>query len=99
MIPKRAPGEPVWFYRRIVLFATLAYCAAFQWRLIGAEDTRLHDTMASVNGLLMGALVLGYLGFATVQDVAAFRTSGTALPYAPPPPTDPMAAPPTGTVP
>ena len=82
----RASGEPSWFWRRTVLFVVLTFCGAMVWRMVDAPDTRVNDTLAWGVIMLMGALVLGYQGFATAQDIAAIMATRSGTPYAPPEP-------------
>ncbi|TDT94934.1 hypothetical protein DFO45_2692 [Azorhizobium sp. AG788] len=79
-------GEPSWRWRRLVIFSVVGVAI---WRLIVLEDNP--DTTINlelVRGwlILVGLLVLGYTGLATVQDLLAMWRTGSALPYAPPPP-------------
>jgi hypothetical protein len=84
-----AKGEPSWKWRRAVLFVIIAYCMAMLSFLVGDEDTRLHETLATGHIMLLAALVLGYQGFATAQDIAAIMATKSGTPYAPPPPPTP----------
>jgi len=61
--------ETSWKLRRRAVFGTLAFCAAgIVYLLIWGEDTRLNETIA--NGLMLvgGSVVLGYCGFAAMDD-------------------------------
>ena len=78
-----AKGEPSWKWRRGVLFVMIAYCMAMLSTLVGDEDTRLHETLAWGHIMLLAALVLGYQGFATAQDIAAIMATKSGTPYAP----------------
>lgn len=82
-------GEPSWRWRRLVIILVVVVAI---WRLIVLEDNP--DTTINlelVRGwlLLVGVLVLGYTGLATVQDLLAIWRTRSALPYAPPPPPPP----------
>lgn len=77
-------GEPSWRWRRSVIFVVTAYCLWQVSGMIDAEDTELNQIIASGLLVLIGVLVLGYTGLATVQDVIAIWRTGRALPYAPP---------------
>jgi hypothetical protein len=79
--PKRAPGEPSWFWRRTVLFVVCGWCMVMLWRLVGTEDTEVHEAIVSGLVMLLGALVLGYQGFATAQDIAAILSTRSGTPY------------------
>jgi D-alanyl-lipoteichoic acid acyltransferase DltB (MBOAT superfamily) len=80
---KKATGEPGWTWRRAIIFPVVIY-ACWQLRLlIDAPDTRVNERLADGWMILIAVLVLGYTGFATVQDVAAIWRTGTGLPYAP----------------
>lgn len=81
-----AKGEPSWKWRRLVLFVVASYCMGMLVALIGDADTRLHETLAWGHIMLLAALVLGYQGFATAQDIAAIMATKSGTPYAPPPP-------------
>jgi hypothetical protein len=76
-------GEPGWKWRRLAIFPVVAFAC---WRLMmmeNAPDTRLNDTIAWGWNLLIIVLVGGYTGFATAQDIVAFLTTRSALPYSP----------------
>ena len=77
-------GEPSWRWRRIVIFAVTAFCLWQINGLVDALDSELNRLIAYGLLVLSGVLVLGYAGFATVQDVIAIWRTGRALPYAPP---------------
>lgn len=87
---KRAAGEPQWFFRRIVAMGVIGFAA---WRLMmleSAPDTRVNETIAWGWILLLATVVLGYLGFASAQDIAAIFATRSGTPYAPPDdPSDP----------
>ncbi len=91
--PKKVPGEPSWYWRRAVLFVVCGWCMVMLWRLVGGDDTEVHEALVSGLIMLLGALVLGYQGFATAQDIAAILSTRSGTPYAPPiygePPFDP----------
>lgn len=78
-------GEPSWVWRRIVIFAVTTFCLWQINGLVDAVDSELNRLIASSLLLLIGVLVMGYTGFATVQDVVAIWRTGRGLPYAPPP--------------
>jgi hypothetical protein len=84
MNPGKAPGEPSWYWRRITLFVVCGWCMVMLWRLVGAEDSEVHEAMVSGLLMLLGALMLGYQGFATAQDVAAIMATKSGTPYVPP---------------
>lgn len=81
---RRPPsGEPSWLWRRLFALAVLAFAC---WRLVALEsapDTRVAETIAWGWILLLASVALGYLGFATVQDVAAIFATRSGTPYAP----------------
>lgn len=61
--------ETSWKLRRRAVFGTLAFCGAgIVYLLLRGEDTRLNETIA--NGLMLvgGSVVLGYCGFAAMDD-------------------------------
>jgi len=74
-------GEPSWFWRRIAILAVTAFCLWQINGLVDALDSELNRLIASGLLLLSGTLVMGYTGFATVQDVIAIWRTGRALPY------------------
>jgi hypothetical protein len=82
---KPKSGEPSWRWRRIAIYAVTAWGCYQLFLLIDAADSRLNETIAWGWQVLIMALVLGYTGFATAQDVAAIWTTRTAKPYAEPP--------------
>ena len=84
-------GEPSWRWRRILIYAVLIWACVQLAVLVDASDTRVNETIAWGWLVLITALVLGYTGFATVQDVAAIWATRTGRPYADPPvePADP----------
>ncbi|MFG1332008.1 hypothetical protein V5F41_12245 [Xanthobacter autotrophicus] len=66
----------------------MALLAFACWRLVALEaapDTRVAETVAWGWVLLILSVALGYLGFATVQDVAAIFATRSGTPYMPPP--------------
>jgi len=75
-------GEPSWFWRRIAILAVTAFCLWQINGLVDALDSELNRLIASGLLLLSGTLVMGYTGFATVQDVSC-ESGGRAgaLPY------------------
>lgn len=78
-------GEPGWFWRRSTIFPVVAY-GCWQLRLlIDAPDTKVNEAIALGWLWLIAVLILGYTGFATVQDVIAIWRTGTGLPYKNPP--------------
>jgi hypothetical protein len=83
--PSKKTGEPSWKWRRIVIFPVVAWGCWQLKLLIDAADTRVNETIAYGWLLLIGILILGYTGFATVQDVIAIWRTGTGLPYKDPP--------------
>jgi hypothetical protein len=80
----QSTGEPSWRWRRAVILATCLYCAVQIAFLVGAADTRVNETIAFGLVALMGVLILGYVGFATAQDIAAIMATRSATPYQPP---------------
>ena len=74
-------GEPSWRYRRIVIYAVTLWACYQLFILIDAQDTRLNETLAWGWQVLIMVLVLGYTGFATVQDVMAIWRVRSARPY------------------
>jgi hypothetical protein len=91
MLPKtssQTTGEPSWRYRRIMVFAIVAFCMLMLWLLIDRTDTGLNGTIAAGLLWLLGVIALLYTGFATVQDVIAIWRTRSGLPYAPHYPAD-----------
>lgn len=81
---RRAAGEPQWFFRRLVAIGVIGFAA---WRLMmleSAPDTRVNETIAWGWILLLATVVLGYLGFASAQDIAAIFATRSGTPYASP---------------
>lgn len=79
-------GEPIWFWRRTVLFVVVGFCMVMLWRMVDVPDTRVNDTIAWGLIMVLAALVLGYQGFATAQDIAAIMATRSGRPYAEPEP-------------
>ena len=74
--------ETSWKLRRRTVFATLAFCAGCVVYLIGwGADTALNSTIANGVLLLGGSTILGYCGFAAMDDrskrqsFVAYRTA------------------------
>lgn len=86
----RTSGEPGWKWRRAIIFPVVAWACWQLMLLMDAPDTRVNETVATVWGVLISVLVLGYTGFATVQDIAAIWRTGTAMPYRETPQPDPL---------
>lgn len=92
---RRAEGEPLWLFRRLVAIGVMAFAA---WRLVAMEsapDTRVNETIAWGWVLILATVALGYLGYATAQDIAAILATRSGTPYAPPaalPPEEPRPA-------
>lgn len=78
---KPRKGEPSWLYRRIAIYVVVAWACYQLDVLINADDSRLNETIAWGWQLLIMVLVLGYTGFATVQDVAAIWRTRSGMPY------------------
>ena len=78
-------GEPGWSWRRAFIFPVVIYGCWELSLLKYAPDTRVNERLADGWMLLILALVLGYTGFATFQDIAAIWRTGSARPYADPP--------------
>ncbi|WP_018900435.1 hypothetical protein [Rhizobium sp. 2MFCol3.1] len=78
-------GEPGWKWRRLIIFPVVTWACWQLMKLIDAPDTRVNETVAWIWGVMIMVLVLGYTGFATVQDIIAIWRTGTGLPYATPP--------------
>ncbi|MGY5811993.1 hypothetical protein ACXHXG_30375 [Rhizobium sp. LEGMi198b] len=78
---RRKHGEPAWMWRRVIIFPVVGWACYQLHILINAPDTRVNETIAYGWMMLIGILVLGYTGFATVQDVIAIWRTGRALPY------------------
>lgn len=88
---KLKTGEPSWRWRRILIYGTVIACFALLYLLIGAQDTRVNDTIAWSAAMIIVLLVMTYTGAATVQDIIAIWTMRTARPYADQPvPVDPL---------
>jgi hypothetical protein len=78
-------GEPGWSWRRAAIYPVVAWGCLQLNLLSDAADTRVNETIAEGWLWLIAVLVLGYTGFATIQDVAAIWRTGTGLPYRNPP--------------
>lgn len=78
-------GEPGWTWRRAIIFPVVIWGCLQLQLLAGAADTKVNETIAEGWLWLITVLVLGYGGFATIQDVAAIWRTGTGLPYKNPP--------------
>jgi hypothetical protein len=78
-------GEPGWSWRKAVIFPNIIVSFWLIYLLIGAQDSRVNETIAW--GLVINIItsVLFYTGFATAQDIAAIFATRTGLPYASPP--------------
>jgi phosphoglycerol transferase MdoB-like AlkP superfamily enzyme len=74
-------GDPSWRWRRIVIYAVVVWACYQLFLLIDAQDSRLNETIAWGWQVLIMALVLGYTGFATVQDVTAIWRTRSGKPY------------------
>lgn len=75
-------GEPSWKWRRPLIYGTVGFCMICIGTMIDASDTELNRTIASGLLWLMGAVVIGYAGFATAQDATAIIAARTGRPYA-----------------
>jgi hypothetical protein len=76
-------GEPGWSWRKALIFPVVIFAC---WRLMeleSAADTRVNDSLAFGWQILLAVLVLGYTGFATIQDIAAIWATRSGLPYSP----------------
>lgn len=74
-------GKPSWSWRRAIIFPVCVWCL---WRLSFMEngpDTRVNETIAWGYLILVMVLVLGYSGFATVQDLMAIWATKSGRPY------------------
>lgn len=76
-------GEPSWRYRRTAIYAVTIWGCYQLYLLIDSADTRVNETIAWGWQILIAALVLGYVGFATIQDVTAIWRTRSAKPYRP----------------
>lgn len=74
-------GEPSWIYRRVAIYAVTIWGCYQLFLLIDAQDSRLNEAIAFGWQVLIAALVLGYVGFATVQDIAAIWRTRSGKPY------------------
>jgi hypothetical protein len=84
--PKPAKsGKPAWGWRRLIIFPVVTWGCYQLMLMINAPDTRVNEMIAYGWLVLIGILILGYTGFATVQDVIAIWRTGTGLPYKDPP--------------
>jgi hypothetical protein len=86
---KLPPGEPSWKWRRLVIFSVTIWGIYQLHILVNENDSRLNETIAFGWQVLIGALVLGYTGFATAQDIAAIWRTRRGNPYSPPPSDEP----------
>ncbi|WP_394689067.1 hypothetical protein [Hoeflea sp.] len=80
-MPEPQKGEPSWRYRRLAIYAVTIWACYQLYLLIDAQDTRLNETLAWGWQVLIITLVLGYTGFATIQDVIAIWRMRTGQPY------------------
>jgi len=78
-------GKPAWGWRRLIIFPVVTWGCYQLMLMINAPDTRVNEMIAYGWMVLIGILILGYTGFATVQDVIAIWRTGTGLPYKDPP--------------
>ena len=78
---RKKHGEPAWMWRRVIIFPVVCWACYQLHLLISAPDTRVNETIAYGWIMLIAILILGYTGFATVQDVIAIWRTGRALPY------------------
>ena len=81
----KTSGEPGWSWRRAVIFPNIVVSFWVVYILIGAQDSRVNDTIAWGMIINIIASVLCYTGFATAQDISAIMATRTGLPYADPP--------------
>lgn len=77
-------GEPGWSWRRAAIFPVVAWGCRELSLLKAAADTQVNETIAFGWITLIAALILGYTGFATAQDIAAIWRMKTGRPYADP---------------
>ncbi len=98
MAGKPKSGEPAWFWRRLIIFATTIWSFIQLSILVNGPDTRVNDTIAFGLLMLISVLVLGYTGLATAQDIAAMWTTRTSRPYSEPPQEPTPPPPPDQTV-
>tara|TARA_R110002020_G_scaffold467027_4_gene690227 strand:+ start:38448 stop:38765 length:318 start_codon:yes stop_codon:yes gene_type:complete len=77
----RRKGEPSWIWRRMAIYAVTIWACWQLYLLIDADDTRVNETIAWGWQVMIMALVLGYTGFATVQDVTAIWRTRSGHPY------------------
>lgn len=83
-VPAKRSGEPGWRRRWIFAGIVLGFTA---WRLTALEhaaDTQVNQTIAWGYILLGITVILGMMGFATAQDIAAIVATRSGLPYANP---------------
>lgn len=76
-------GEPSWRYRRLAIFLVSIWACYQLAELVDAADSRLNETIAWGWQLILIALVLGYTGFASIQDIVAIYTTRSGRPYSP----------------
>jgi hypothetical protein len=81
MMAKKKQGEASWTWRRAIIFPVVIWACYELHILINAPDTRVNETIAYGWQILIAILILGYTGFATVQDIAAIWRTGRAQPY------------------
>lgn len=74
-------GEPSWRYRRLAIYAVTIWGCFQLWLLVDSQDTRVNETIAWGWQVMILALVLGYTGFATVQDITAIWRTRSGKPY------------------
>lgn len=77
-------GEPGWSWRRAAIFPVVAWGCRELSLLKAAADTQVNETIAFGWITLIAALILGYTGFATAQDIAAIWRMKSGRPYAEP---------------
>ncbi|MBX9467195.1 MAG: hypothetical protein KL839_04825 [Rhizobium sp.] len=77
-------GEPGWSWRRAAIFPVVVWGCSELRLLRTAADTQVNETIAFGWITLIAALLVGYTGFATAQDIAAIWRMKTGRPYAEP---------------
>ena len=66
---RRPPDRYSWFWRRVVIAATLGLCGwGLVYLTVAGADTRLNETLAQIFGALAGATVGSYVFGAVWHD-------------------------------
>lgn len=78
-------GEPSWLWRRSVTIGILLFGLFLLWTMVDAADTMVNRSIVEGAVIMVLSFGLGYVGFATAQDIAAIWSTKSGLPYKEPP--------------